>query len=184
VLPVEEGGLTMDEKPEIDRLLFYSSPDLERKPFDEKSKIEGILEWFEGHMASEKSMISEYQTVASKTRNETIRFLINLITEEEEKHHRLLQVMIQTLRESLTWQSHSQAIHFHGDLGVDKEEVRKATEKFLTQEREGIQKCKALRKETKKLYYGLFEILFDVMIKDSEKHEHLLKYMNKTLNVL
>jgi rubrerythrin len=150
----------------------------------EKSEIETILEWLENHMVSEKSAIAEYEDLASKAGNDTVRFLMNLIVEEEEKHHHLLEVMIQTLRESLTWRKHPEAIHFHTDLGVDKEELRRATERFLAQERDGIRRCRALKRESKKLYYGLFDIFFDLMIRDSLKHQHLLRYINKTLNLL
>lgn len=172
----------MEEKAET-TLMYRTLIEPEPNP-PEKSDIERILDWLESHMASEKDAIAEYGAVSSKTGNETVRFLMNLIIEEEEKHHHLLNVMIQTLRESLSWRRHDQALHFYPDLRVDKDEVRRATERFLAQEREGIRRCRALKRESKNLYYGLFDIFFDFMIRDSQKHEHLLRYINKTLNLL
>jgi rubrerythrin len=172
----------MEEKSSLEKALLYSNAEL-GAPQEEKSQMEKMLDSFEAHVSSERATIQEYQEIASRTKNETIRFLVNLILEEEAKHHRLLQAMTQTLRESLTWQSRPDALHFSGELGIDKEEIRRATERFLAEERDGIRRCKVMKKESKKLYYGLFEVLFDVMIRDGQKHEQLLKYINKTLTL-
>ena len=59
--------------------------------------------------------------------------------------------------------------------------MREATEEFIRVEREGIRDYKNLLKESSGYYHGLFKVLLESMIRDSEKHVELLEFLNESL---
>ena len=56
-----------------------------------------------------------------------------------------------------------------------------STDEFIELEKEGIRDCKTLVKESSGYYHGVFKILLDSMIKDSEKHIELLEFLKENL---
>jgi hypothetical protein len=56
-----------------------------------------------------------------------------------------------------------------------------STDAFIELEREGIKECKTLIKESSGYYHGVFKILLDSMIRDSEKHIELLDFLKEQL---
>ena len=67
------------------------------------------------------------------------------------------------------------------DLAAANRELRISTDAFIELEREGIRECKTLVKESSGYYHGVFKILLDSMIKDSEKHIELLEFLKENL---
>jgi hypothetical protein len=59
--------------------------------------------------------------------------------------------------------------------------LREATEQFIDLEKEGIREYKVLVKESSGYYHGLFKVLLDGMIRDSEKHVELLQFLKESL---
>jgi hypothetical protein len=55
------------------------------------------------------------------------------------------------------------------------------TDEFLRLEKEGIREYKILIKESSSYYHGLFKILLDAMIRDSEKHVELLEFLKENV---
>jgi hypothetical protein len=55
------------------------------------------------------------------------------------------------------------------------------TEEFIKLEKEGIQESKRLVKESSGYYHGVFKVLLDSMIRDSEKHIELLEFLKENL---
>ena len=68
-----------------------------------------------------------------------------------------------------------------GDLPVPDGELRPATDELLRLEKDGIREYKLLAKESSGYYNGLFKVLLDAMIRDSEKHVELLEFLKKHL---
>ena len=59
--------------------------------------------------------------------------------------------------------------------------LRGVTEEFIRLEKEGIKDYKTLLKESSGYYHGLFKVLLDSMIRDSEKHVELLEFLKENL---
>jgi bacterioferritin (cytochrome b1) len=59
--------------------------------------------------------------------------------------------------------------------------LREVTEGFIRLEKEGIEEYKTLIKASSGYYHGLFKILLDSMVRDSEKHVELLEFLKKNL---
>ena len=147
----------------------------------EISAVERLMNEFEAHEDGEKQLLHRYKETAEKSNNPLIRFLLRLIISDEEKHHAVTHAMVSTLRGDLTWTKPEEAIRGLYELGEGKEELLKLTEDFIEVEKEGIEEYKKLIKTSKGYYRGLFVLLLQSMIRDSEKHVEILEFLQQRL---
>ena len=74
-----------------------------KKPGDEISSVERLLNEFEAHEAKEEQSLEQYRKIVESLPNPLTRFLLQLIVSDEEKHRAVIHAMAATLRGSLTW---------------------------------------------------------------------------------
>jgi rubrerythrin len=148
---------------------------------NEISPIERLLNNFEAHEAKEEESLEHYKKLLGVMPNPVTRFLLQLIISDEEKHRAVIHAMVATLRGSLTWRKPEGSLEGAADPATISSDLRAYTDKFIELEREGIRECKTLVKESSGYYHGLFKILLDSMIRDSEKHVELLEFLKEQL---
>ena len=169
----------MDGIPEIYAMVGKETGERESP---EISEVERLANEFEAHEAQEGKFLRQYKDLAGKTKNRMIKFLLQLIISDEEKHHAITHAMTSTLKADLNWTNPDDAIRGLYDLGEDKEKLLKLTEGFIQVEKEGIRDYKLLIKESKGYYRELFVLLFESMVHDSEKHVKILQFLCQRLN--
>ena len=147
----------------------------------EISPVERLLNEFEAHEAKEEKSLEQYPKLLSTMPNPVTRFLLQLIVSDEEKHRAVIHAMVATLRGSLMWNKPEGSLEGTADLAVTNGQLRVSTDAFIELEKEGIRECKTLVKESSGYYHGVFKILLDSMIKDSEKHIELLEFLKENL---
>ncbi|HVO94430.1 MAG TPA: hypothetical protein VMT22_16395 [Terriglobales bacterium] len=147
------------------------------------SPIERLLSEFEAHEAKEERSLEQYRKILNEMPNPLTRFLMQLIVSDEEKHRAVMHAMVATLRGSLTWTKPAGSLEGAGDLAAMNGRLLEVTDEFIRLERDGIREYKTLVKESNSYYHGLFKILFDSMIRDSEKHVELLEFLKEQLRV-
>ncbi len=147
----------------------------------EISEAEKLLQEFESHDASEGEFIRAYKEIADKSKDKLVKFLLQLIVTDEERHHAVMHAMAATLRGSINWTETKNSIPTLGDLSEDKEKLIKLTADFIKFEKEGIKESKKLLKTTKGYYQGLFDLLVTTMIHDSQKHVEILEFLHKAM---
>ena len=145
------------------------------------SPIEKLLNEFEAHEAKEDHALEFYKQTLAHMPNPMTRFLMQLIASDEEKHRAVIHAMVSTLRGSLTWTKPAGSLEGAGDLASMNDKLREATEELLRLEYDGIREYKALVKQSSGYYHGLFKVLLDSMIRDSEKHVELLEFLREHL---
>jgi len=160
---------------------FYIHHEAAYPPAPEITEVERLLNEFESHEAQEKEFLRQYKEIAAEVRNPLIKFLLQLIASDEEKHHAVTHAMTATLKGDLTWTRPEDAIRGLYDLDGKKKELLAATEEFIRTEKEGVEECKALKKASRRYYKGLFTLLIECMIHDSEKHVRLLEFLRDRL---
>lgn len=143
------------------------------------SPVEKLLNAFEAHESQEEKTLEYYRSLIDRMPNPATRFLMQLIISDEEKHRAVIHAMVATLRGSLTWTKPVGILEGSNFAGANGTLCEK-TEEFIRLEKEGITEYKALAKESSGYYHGLFKILLDSMIRDSEKHVELLKFLKET----
>ena len=145
------------------------------------SPVERLLNEFEAHEAKEEKTLETYRKLAGEMPNPLTRFLLRLIVSDEEKHRAVIHAMAATLKGSLTWSKPKDSLEGAGTAATINGKLHEATEEFLTLEREGIREYKSLIKESSDYYHGLFKVLLDSMIRDSEKHIELLEFLKESV---
>ena len=145
------------------------------------SEVEKLLSEFETHEGQEREFLTEYRKILDETKNPFIRFLLRLIVSDEEKHHAIVQAMVSTLKGDLTWTKPEEAIRGLYDLGKGNDRLFELTKDFIRLEKEGIKEYRKLIKTSKGYYHGLFGLLFDSMVRDSEKHIAILEFLRRRL---
>ncbi|MCH7914674.1 MAG: hypothetical protein IH856_16850, partial [Deltaproteobacteria bacterium] len=63
----------------------------------------------------------------------------------------------------------------------ENKELLKVTADFIKHEKEGIKDYKKLMKSSKGYYYGVFVLLLQSIIRDSEKHVEILEFLRRRL---
>jgi bacterioferritin (cytochrome b1) len=148
---------------------------------DETSEVERLMREFESHETHEAVYVRRYREIFERMRNPLIKFLVELILADEEKHHTVLQAMASTLKGSVTWTRLENAIEGLYNLGEQKDEILKVTEDFMQAEKKEIVEYRKLMRASKTYYQGLFTLFLSAMIHDSEKHVEILEFLRNKL---
>jgi rubrerythrin len=110
-----------------------------------------------------------------------IRFIMQMIISDEEKHRAVMHAMASTLKGSLNWSQPAVSLDGVADETEIKNKLTAVTEKFIDVEKTGIRGYKKLLKGSSGYYQGLFQVLIEAMIRDSEKHVEMLEYLSRRL---
>jgi rubrerythrin len=145
------------------------------------SPVERLLNEFEAHEAKEEKSLEDYRRLLGAMPNPVTRFLLQLIISDEERHRAVIHAMIATLKGSLRWSKPEGSLEGVTDLAETNSQLLRTTDAFIELEKEGIAECKRLARESSGYYYGVFKILLDSMIRDSEKHVELLEFLREHL---
>ena len=145
------------------------------------SPVERLLDDFEAHEAKEGEAIESYKKLRRELNNPGTKFLLQMIIADEEKHRKALNTMIATLKGSLTWARPVRSLEGAVDLSVADSRLRSGTDRFIELEKESIKECKALLRNSDGYYHGVFKILLESMIADSERHIELLEFLRENL---
>ena len=144
------------------------------------SLSERLLRAMRLHVEEENESVRAHKAVAAATDDPAIRLLLNVILEDEERHHGLLQRMAENFREELTGVYSSGALP-SGTGTKPSPEAIETVRTSLQKEHEGIQKMREIAEGNRALYGGLFSLLMETMALDSQKHEHVLTFILKRL---
>lgn len=145
------------------------------------SPVERLLNEFEAHEAKEERALEYYKNTLASMPNPLTRFLMQLIVSDEEKHRAVIHAMAATLKGSLTWTKPADSLEGAGGQANLNGQLRGVTDEFIRLEKDGIKEYKLLSQQSSGYYHGLFKILLDSMIRDSEKHVELLEFLKETL---
>ncbi len=169
----------MEEK--ISEAIIYADLQQQVVEGESLSEVERITEEFERHELGERQHLKDYKEIAEKTKNPMVKYLLNLIISDEEKHHGITHAMASTLRASLGWKAPSGEFGGLYDVIEEKEQLLKLTKEFIELEKSGISSYKEMLKRSEGYYRGLFALLLQMMIQDSEKHVYILSFLKGLL---
>lgn len=141
-----------------------------------------LAHYLQEHMDTEREALREYAHLAEETTSPQIRFLITMILDDEVRHHRIFQDMVNWIRAE-----HSQrddfetSIGFSTSLGGDeREHILEMTDKLLDMEREDEDDLRDLDKiVTEVADTAWWSTLVDSMRHDTRKHIMLLEAVRR-----
>jgi len=178
---MNEKGRLSEKTPPTPEIYFSLGGTLKEGEQYGVSPVEKLMNEFEQHETEEREYLEHYRKFTEKSDSPLIRFLMSMIISDEEKHHAVMHAMFSTLKGSVEWSEHKDAIGGLEKIGKEKEELLKITRAFIHLEKDGIKKYRKLRTMCSGYYKGLFVFLLSTIIHDSEKHVDILNFIRREI---
>ena len=168
-------------------MLTEPFPDPGRRPVDRPREPDRefehrVLQLLEQHGANEGALLESYQEIAERSDTQaSVRFLVEMILNDEQRHHALFEQMANAIR-SFIWEVPVEprlpsAVRRHNP------ELHAATAELLRAERKDRKELKALRSTLRHSRSASFDALMvDLMLHDTEKHITILEYIHDHLS--
>ena len=134
------------------------------------------------HMDGERVVLREYAHLAQETTSDQIRFLINMILDDEAHHHRIFQDMVNWIRAE-----HAQRDDIATSIGLtpssvgdERARLIAMTDRMLELEREDETELKEMEKMVTEVADTVWwATLIDAMRHDTRKHMMLLEAVRR-----
>jgi rubrerythrin len=131
-----------------------------------------------GHTRREGAMLEEYVTAAKSSESKAFAYLIDLLVEDERRHHRFFNELASSLKSAVELDDADPAVPLLDFKRDDRSDLLEATRRLLEHEHEDKGELKELRKEMRDIEdTSLWGILIDLMIRDTEKHIAILQFI-------
>ncbi len=130
------------------------------------------------HVEAERVLLKEYSGAAETSPSKALRYLVNLLIEDEIRHHRMFTELAESLRTEASLGSDPPVPYVDFDLATDS--VIDLTDQLLRKEQEDLQELKRLKRELNDVKdTSLWAILVDLMERDTQKHIAILRFARK-----
>jgi len=132
------------------------------------------------HVENERGMLEEYRSAAEASSSKAFAYLVNLLIEDEIRHHRIFSELADSL-ETMSLRPGAEPQVPHLDLNrKNKEAVLDLTEKLLEAEQQDALELKRLQRELRDVKdTSIWGLLVDLMERDTQKHIAILKFVKK-----
>ncbi len=139
-----------------------------------------MFEHLTDHTAQEGAMLQEYAAIAETTESKALQYVINLLLEDERRHHRLFNEWAASLKSEAEL-SVSDPIVPRLDLDrVDRADLRETTRRLIAHEKSDAKELRQLRKELSDVKdTTLWGLLVDIMERDTEKHIAIIRFVQQ-----
>jgi hypothetical protein len=142
--------------------------------------LERLRDTVQAHINAETGLLTTYKQLAATTRDPVMALLLNVVLDDEERHHTLLERMAARLHASLNWLPAPDALPTGSEPAPAPSDDQIATLRALAEhEEEGARQMRRIAAQEGDLYGGLFTVLLEAMAMDSEKHAHLLRFLQR-----
>jgi hydroxymethylpyrimidine pyrophosphatase-like HAD family hydrolase len=132
------------------------------------------------HADTERVLLEEYTAAAKKTESKALEYLVNLLIEDEIRHHRYFEQLAESLKASAELRSDDLPVPMVDFHQVDASAVFEVSDRLLKKEREDAQELKRLQRELRDVKdTTLWSLLVDVMRHDTDKHIAILEFVEK-----
>jgi rubrerythrin len=151
-----------------------------RVPYDLSECDRALIEHLSDHIESEKDAIDLYDALAHDE-HPYVRFVAELIGEDEARHHRLFEEWIETIKALAELRDAPDGIP-HVDFRPVPPETIQMVERLLEFEQADLVTTRALRREVRDVRTStLWGMVVDLVIADTKKHIKVLKFLRARL---
>jgi rubrerythrin len=133
------------------------------------------------HVAAENELLQEYKAAAETSPSNALRYLVNLLIEDEIRHHRIYTQLAESLKTEAFLGAENPAVpHMDFDKPENYEAILDLTTQLLDKEQRDAQELKRLQRELRDMKHtSLWSMLVDVMQRDTQKHIAILRFAKK-----
>jgi rubrerythrin len=144
--------------------------------------VEWLLDAVERHATAERDALAQYEYLRTASGDPVIALVMQLILDDEERHHGLLRRMEASLRDALNW-THSPAALPTSTPPQEPAaaELVDTAAALIKEEHTGARYLRDLAQREKDVDSGFQSLLIDMMAMDSDKHARLLQFVHDRL---
>ncbi len=179
------GRLALVKLSEIGCNEFVNSPDVEAptSTFGWTAAETELFEHLAGHAAREGAILDEYALAATATQSKALAYLIEILMEDERRHHRWFAELASSLEADASFSGTEPAVPRMDFHRADRVAVRNVTERLLDHEKADVKELCRLQKELADVSgTTLWGLLVELMQRDTDKHIAVLTFVKKHLN--
>ncbi len=130
------------------------------------------------HVRLESAMLADYVATAEATESKALSYVMNLLVEDERRHHRYFNELASSLKSEAELSGVEPVIPRLDLDRIGRADLLAATKELLEQEKSDITELKRLRKQLQDVKdTTLWGLLVDIMLRDTEKHIAILKFV-------
>lgn len=142
------------------------------------STTEDLLAILSAHVDGESEHIEAYRRLSETMDDPIVKLLMDLVVEDEERHHDLMRRMAARLRDDLQATRSENALPYASSPRNGRLKGFAAiVEAYATDERHGIRELRRLASDAGLLYDGVFALILETMADDSAKHERVMRFV-------
>jgi rubrerythrin len=138
---------------------------------------ERLIRALEAHASSEAHDLATCAQLAERSSDPVLKMLMGLVTEDEQRHHSLLQSMVRRLQEEVEFVESPTALPFAEPASSVDPELATTLRSLIRDEHEGARHLRHIARQEPHLYDGLYALLLEAIARDSEKHATILRYL-------
>jgi hypothetical protein len=146
----------------------------------DRSPLERLQDTFTAHVGAETATVTAYRQLADTAQDPVLALLMQMVVDDEARHHGLLDRMAARLKASLEWTKVARALPTGAeDTGAPTPGLVAGLETYAQQDEEGARHLRRLAAEHADLYDGLFGLILETMALYSDKHARILRYLEQ-----
>jgi hypothetical protein len=132
------------------------------------------------HVEEERGLLEEYSAIAQQTQSKAFRYLVNLLIEDEIRHHKILSELAESLKTEALLGGKDAIVPQIDFARADRAEVLAATKQLMERENEDARELKRLQRELRDMRDdSLWSLLIELMQRDNQKHVAMLRFVRK-----
>ena len=132
------------------------------------------------HVEIERGMLEEYRSAAEASSSKAFEYLVNLLIEDEMRHHRIFLELADSLETISLRPGADPQVPYLDFNRTNKEAVLELTETLLEKEQQDALELKRLQRELGDVKdTSIWGLLVDLMQRDTQKHIAILKFVKK-----
>lgn len=132
------------------------------------------------HESNELELLRSYQQVAEKADSPAFTYLVELIVEDEKRHHHLFRELASALRTDAELRHEQPAVPRLDGWGGDPELIAVLSSQLIDQERTDLKELRRLEHELKEVKdTTLWSLLGKVMQADTNKRIEILEFARR-----
>ena len=136
-----------------------------------------------GHAKREGAMLDEYAQAASTTQSKALAYLVEILMEDERRHHRWFAELASSLEADASFTGTEPAVPRMDFHRADRVAVGEVTDRLLDNEKADQKELKRLQQQLSDVRdTTLWGLLVELMQRDTDKHIAVLTFVKKHLN--
>jgi rubrerythrin len=139
---------------------------------------EDLLAVLSAHVDGESEHVEAYRRLAQTINDPIVKLLMDLIVEDEQRHHELMMRMAARLRDDLEATRSAYALPYAPSPRNGRLQAFAAiVAEHARDERKGARELRRLADDAGLIYDGVFALLLETMADDSAKHERVMRFV-------